>query len=91
MRWIADLINRLVSDTDLVPGCLVAQSRDDVRMELFEYALPCGHTGYGVTLAYHVPEQDEWLPIALLRDFNLDASIALLVQAKQCIENLRQD
>lgn len=68
--------------------CIVRVVKDRVQVSLMEYPLPCGHSGYRIDLEYYVEELDRWVEIASLRDFNLDASIALLTEARQCIENL---
>ena len=57
--------------------------------DLLEYRLPCGHSGYHVDLEFYADDLGDWVPIASLRDFNLDAAVALLRQAQQCIVNLR--
>ncbi len=76
-----------------VPGktpelpCLVRIVKDNVRMNVLEYPLPCGHEGYRVDLAFYAEELDRWVEIAALRDFNLEPSIHLLQQAQKCIRN----
>ncbi len=89
MQWIATLLHQVTRSTELGPPCIMRLTQDDVRMELYEHLLPCGHYGYSVDLAFHVGD-DRWVPIASLRDFNLGASIELLQQAQLCIERLRE-
>jgi hypothetical protein len=86
MQWIAHVLSRAgLLGKEMGPACVMRLVQGGVSMELLEYDLPCGHSGYRVDLEFRVPESDEWMPIASLRDFNLDESIALLQQAQKCI------
>lgn len=64
-------------------------TKDNVRMNLLQYSLPCGHDGYRIDLEFFI-EGTGWIEIASLRDFNLDAAIDVLNEAKVCIGNLEQ-
>ncbi len=91
MQWIANLLRRAGArghSTEL--PCLARFHRGDVQLSLLEYPLPCGHPGYRIDLEYHVAEPDTWVEIASLRDFNLDESVHLLTEARECIDNLRR-
>ena len=91
MRWIAQLLHGLgFHGKSLELPCLVRVHDGDVRMDLLEYPLPCGHSGYRIDLEYHAAKLDRWVEIASLRDFNLDEALALLTEAKRCIDNLRK-
>jgi hypothetical protein len=91
MTWIVNLLHRagFHGASDELP-CLVRLVGDGVQMDLLECPLPCGHTGYRVDLTYYVDELDRWVPVASLRDFNLDGAIALLTRARRCIDNLEE-
>lgn len=88
MQWIANTIGKLFTK-DEGPVCVMRLTQDDVRLNVSEYLLPCGHPGFMVELEYHL-EPDTWIPVASLRDFNLDASMQLLQDAKRCIGNLSE-
>lgn len=87
MERILEFISRAVRGRQMGLPCVMRLEQDDVRMELLEVRLPCGHVGYVVELEFH--SGDEWIPIAVLRDFNLDASIDLLKQSQKCVDNWR--
>jgi hypothetical protein len=89
MKWISQLLDRVTGPTELGPPCIMRLTQNDVRMELYEYQLPCGHDGYLVSVEYRLGD-DHWIPIASLRDFNLSAAIELLQQAQLCIARLQQ-
>lgn len=89
MQWLANTIGKLFTD-DAGPVCVMHVRQDDVRLDVWEYLLPCGHPGFRVELEYRLEEPDTWIPIASLRDFNIDAAMALLQEAKRCIGNLAE-
>lgn len=88
MQWIANTIGKLFTK-DEDPVCVMRLTQDDVRLNVQEYLLPCGHPGFTVELEYHL-EPDKWIQIASLRDFNIDATMQLLQDAKRCIGNLSE-
>jgi hypothetical protein len=85
MERILELLNRGMRGRQPELPCVLRLDQDGVRLEVVEYQLPCGHVGYGVNLLFHAGPADEWVEIAALRDFNLEASIDLLTQAQRCI------
>jgi hypothetical protein len=83
LQWIANLIGRArrqANTEDSLP-CVQAYADGNVRVEVVEYLLPCGHNAYGIKGRYFVEEYDEWVPIAELRDFNADTAVSLLQKA----------
>lgn len=89
MQWIANTIGKLFTK-DVDPVCVMQVFQDDVRLGVWEHLLPCGHPRFRVELDYRLEEPDTWIPIASLRDFNLDAAMSLLQEAKRCVGNLTE-
>lgn len=90
MQWIANLLDRALGSAELGLPCIMRLTQDNVRMELLEYQLPCGHIGYIVNLEFCLDGADNWIPIASLRDFTLNAAIELLGRAQQCVEQYQR-
>jgi hypothetical protein len=90
MQWIANLIRRLrkPATTEESLPCVHSLAEGNVRIDVLEYQLPCGHCAYIIRGEYFVEETDTWVKIADLRDFNAEATVWLLQRAARFVAAL---
>jgi len=94
LQWIANLLRRTgIRDANdcgvravLTHPKVIAS--DNVRVEVLEFELSCGHVGYGIEVSYFVEDQNEWMSIASLRDYNIHHVLGLLVDAAKYVDSL---
>ncbi|MFO0966143.1 MAG: hypothetical protein U0793_11245 [Gemmataceae bacterium] len=61
--------------------CVYSVAEDNVRIDVLEVVLKCGHTAYMVTGEFYVEEFQKWVKIIDLRDYNVETAIKLLQKA----------
>src|SRR5437016_356747 len=92
LQWIANLIGLAGSRTKKESGlpCVYSVAEDGVRVDVLERLLPCGHCAYSVQAEFFVEELAEWIPIADLRDYNVQTAIKLLDRGAKFVASLEE-
>jgi hypothetical protein len=70
--------------------CLYSIAEDNVRVDVLEYLLPCGHCAYAIRGEYFVEEFNRWEEIADLRDFNVTTAAKLFGRAAEFVSALNK-
>ena len=60
----------------------------ELRVDLKERLLPCGHTNYWLSLNWYSEEKREWLDIGVLHAADVERMIALLQEANAYVKDL---
>lgn len=60
----------------------------ELRVDLKERVLPCGHTGYWLSLYWYSSEKHDWLDIGILHESDLERMISLLQEAHVYLKEL---
>ena len=92
LQWIANFIGRArrQANTEENLPCVQSYTESNVRVEVVEYTLPCGHKAYRIEGQYFVEETHKWVPIADLRDFNANTAVGLLQKAADFVASMEQ-
>jgi hypothetical protein len=82
-QWIAKLqglVRRRARKETILP-CVYSVAEENVRVDVLEHVLPCGHNAYSIYGEYYVEEFGKWVNIIDLRDFNAERAFWLLRKA----------
>jgi hypothetical protein len=82
-QWIAKLLglarSRAKKEKDL--PCVYSVAEENVRVDVLEHVLPCGHNAYSIYGEFFVENLQKWVTIVDLRDYNVETAIKLLQKA----------
>ncbi len=82
-QWIATLLglarSRAKKETNL--PCVYSVAEENVRVDVLEHVLKCGHTAYSIYGEFYVEDFQKWVKIVDLRDYNVETAIKLLQKA----------
>src|ERR1700730_7366624 len=82
-QWIAKLLGLTRSqpkkEKDL--PCVYSVAEENVRVDVLEHVLPCGHNAYSIYGEFYVEKLQKWFTIVDLRDYNVETAIKLLQKA----------
>lgn len=82
-QWIANLLGlarrRAKKETNL--PCVYSVAEENVRVDVLEHTLPCGHNAYSIYGEFYVEDFEKWVMIVDLRDYNAETTIKLLQKA----------
>lgn len=60
----------------------------ELRVDLKERLLPCGHSAYWVSLHYYSSEQHDWVDVGILHESDLERMLNLLQEANAYLKEL---
>jgi len=84
-QWIANLFSHPTPTQDEFSVSDVFIGRD-LRLDVQEVSLPCGHVNYFAKLYWYSPEARNWVTIGIIMQNHLDDAIELLQKAKMFID-----
>jgi hypothetical protein len=83
LQRIAKLLGlaRSRANTEASLPCVYSVAEANVRVDVLEVVLPCGHNAYTVFGEFYVEEFQKWVKVIDLRDYNVQTAIKLLQKA----------
>ncbi len=91
-QWIAKLLGlarrRANKEKDL--PCVYSVADENVRVDVLEHVLPCGHNAYSIYGEMYVEDFKKWVMVVDLRDYNLETAIKLLQKAAKFTASLER-
>ena len=91
-NWIANLIRQLrrpASTEENLP-CVYSAADDNIRVDVLEHLLPCGHCAYSIRGECYIEELRDWIKIVDLRDYNAETAIKLTSRAARFVVSMEQ-
>jgi hypothetical protein len=86
-QWIANLFSDVKPKRD-APSLMNVFFDRDLRLDVKEFCLPCGHISYLVELHWYSEKKRDWLDMALVHESDLESTINLLQQASTFLKAL---
>lgn len=87
-HWISGLLSRKhskpVSDLTLA----AAFSDKDLRVDLKELPLPCGHLAYAAVISWYSEEMRDWIEIGFVHESDLERVVRLLQEAQEYLSGI---
>lgn len=89
-QWIATLLGlaRSRANTETNLPCVYSIAEENVRVDVLEHVLPCGHNAYSIFGEFYAEEIQKWVKIIDLRDYNVETAIKLLQKAAKFTASL---
>jgi hypothetical protein len=89
-QWIARLLGlaRRRANKEKSLPCVYSVAEENVRVDVLEHVLPCGHNAYSVYGECYVKDFQKWVKIVDLRDYNVETAIKLLQKAAKFTASL---
>lgn len=89
-QWIAKLLrlarSRAKKEKNL--PCVYSVAEENIRVDVLEHVLPCGHNAYSIYGEFYVEDFKKWIMIVDLRDYNAQTAIKLLQNAAKFTASL---
>jgi hypothetical protein len=86
MKWISGLFRRIRKPAPKEKfSCVYSLAERNVRLDVLEYLLPCGHRAYSVHGEFYVEEMQQWITVIDLRDYNMNAASEMLCKAVEAV------
>jgi hypothetical protein len=86
--WMSGLLGRKKHNPLDELGVTTVLSDRELRVEVRERCLPCGHVTYWVSASWYSADAHDWLDIALVHESDLERLIALLQDANAFVKEL---